>query len=82
MNADSLDGWYAEPSYKLTDKLGVFVRYSEYERADQLAREFETWDYGVNFWLHPRVVLKADYTDSIGEGDESDAFNLGLGWSF
>ena len=79
---DNLDGWYVEPSVKLSEKLGLFIRYSEYERADKIDTDFETWDYGVNYWLHPRVVLKADYTDSVGEGDESDAFNLGVGWSF
>lgn len=80
--ADSLDGWYIEPSYKLTEKLGMFVRYSEYDRGNRLDREFETYDFGVNYWLTPNVVLKADYTDTVGEGDEGDALNLGVGWSF
>ena len=82
LNVDNLDGWYVEPSFKLNEKLGVFVRYSEYERADKIDTEFEAWDYGVNYWIHPRVVLKADYTDTVGDGDEADALNLGVGWSF
>lgn len=80
--ADRLSGWYIEPSYKLTDNLGVFVRYSEYDRGNKLNTEFETYDFGINYWLNPNVVLKADYTDTVGEGDEGDAFNLGVGWSF
>ena len=80
-DADSLDGWYVEPSFKITSKLGVFARYSEYERADKPNTDYDTWDYGINYWLHPRVVLKADYSDSVGDA-ESDAFNLGVGWSF
>ncbi|MGV6807463.1 MAG: porin [bacterium] len=81
-DADSLSGWFVEPSYRLLEDLGLFVRYSEYERGDKLNKNYETWDYGLNYWLHPRVVLKADYTDTVGDGDEGDAFNLGVGWSF
>jgi hypothetical protein len=80
--ADDLSGWYVEPSYKLTEKLGVFVRYSEYDRGNKLNTDFETYDFGVNYWLNPNVVLKADYTDTVGDGDEGDAFNLGVGWSY
>ncbi|MCB1668723.1 MAG: porin [Pseudomonadales bacterium] len=79
--ADSLDGWYVEPSFKITPKLGIFARYSEFERGDKSDTDYDTWDYGINYWLHPRVVLKADYSDSVGDA-ESDAFNLGVGWSF
>ena len=81
-DADLLSGWYVEPSYKLTDKLGFFVRYSEYDRGNRPDVEFESYDYGVNYWLHPNVVLKADYTDTVGDGDEGDAFNLGVGWQY
>lgn len=81
-DAAGLDGWYVEPSYKLTEKLGVFVRYSEWERGDKPLNDYETYDLGLNYWIHPRVVLKADITDSVGKNDEADGFNLGLGWSF
>ncbi len=81
-DADSLEGWYIEPSYKINSKLGFFVRYSEWDRGNRTDRDFEAYDYGLNYWLYPTVVLKADYTDSVGEGDEADAFNLGVGWSF
>lgn len=81
-NADSLGGWYIEPSYKLTEKLGFFARYSEWDRGNRVNSDFEAYDYGINYWIHPQVVLKADYTDTVGEGDEADAFNLGVGWSF
>jgi len=80
--ADNLDGWYIEPSVKVTDNLGIFVRYSEFDRGDKITTEFESYDYGINYWLTPNVVLKADYTDTVGENDEGDAFNLGVGWSF
>lgn len=83
-DADKMSGWYIEPSYKLTSALGFFIRYSEFERGDRqlpTLTQFETWDYGLNYWLHPRVVLKADYSDTVGDA-EGDAFNLGVGWSF
>ena len=84
--ADSQDGWYIEPSYKLNDQWGVFVRYSEYNNkaGDSDSIDYEIWDYGVNYWLTPTVVLKADYTDYVNDnsGTDSDAFNLGVGWSF
>ncbi|WP_019530853.1 porin [Dasania marina] len=84
---DSQEGWYIEPSYKVTEKLGVFARYSEYNNEAGLSAtiDYEIWDYGVNYWLTPTVVLKADYTDYVNDntGDtDGDAFNLGLGWSF
>lgn len=78
----SLSGWYLEPSLKVSDSLGFFVRYSEHDRGDRINIDYETVDFGLNYWLHPQVVLKADYTDTVGEGDEGDAFNLGVGWSF
>jgi len=84
--SDEQEGWYIEPSYKLTEKLGAFVRYSEYNNtaADSTSTDTEVWEYGVNYWLHPQVVLKADYTDYVNDngGSDSDALNLGVGWSF
>jgi hypothetical protein len=83
---DSQEGWYVEHSYKVTDKLGVFARNSEYNNATGLSSsvEYEVWDYGINYWLTPHVVIKADYTDFVNDnsGTDNDAFNLGLGWSF
>ncbi|MYM63249.1 porin [Pseudomaricurvus sp. HS19] len=82
--ADTQSGWYLEPSYKFTDKLGVFVRYSEWDRGDKMLSDidYKAYDYGINYWIHPQVVLKADYTDTVGKNDEGDALNLGVGWSF
>mgnify|MGYP002700139690 FL=1 len=86
LGADSQEGWYVEPSYKITEKLGAFVRYSEYNNKAGISssNETEVWEYGVNYWLHPQVVLKADYTDYVSEssGSDKDALNLGVGWSF
>jgi len=86
LGADKQEGWFIEPSYKLTEKLGVFARYSEYNNkaGSDTSTDTEAWEYGVNYWLHPQVVLKADYTDYVNDnsGSDSDALNLGVGWSF
>ncbi len=68
-------GYYIEPSYKLTDKLGVFARYNEWE---DYKGEHDAVTVGVNYWPHERVVFKADYTDS----DTEESVNLGVGYSF
>ncbi len=79
---DTLSGFYVEPSYKITEKLGVFARYSEWERGDKATtNDRDSVDVGLNYWLNPNVVLKADYSDfSTDVGN--DTFNLGVGWSF
>ena len=88
VGADQQEGYYVEASYLVTEKLGVFVRQSQYNTraGDSNSTDSEYVDYGLNYWLQPNVVLKADYTDELtdntGTGGDSDAFNLGVGWSF
>ena len=85
---DEQVGWYVEPSYKVTDKLGLFTRY---EFVDELAgssaieSEKRRALIGANYWIHPGVVLKADVqfeSDEDNSNAELDGFNLGIGWSF
>lgn len=83
--ADKQAGWYAEASYKITEKLGVFVRQSQWDtRAGNSAdTEEEQIDVGLNYWLHEQVVLKADYSDDrTSNAPDNDAINFGVGWSF
>lgn len=82
LGADRQKGWYVEPSYKISDRLGVFYRYAEFDNNAGDARDTEViqQDWGINYWLNPRVVLKADWSDY--KNDNTDAFNLGVGWSF
>ncbi len=89
---DEMEGWYVEPSWRVTDKLGIFARYEFIdERAgsnDGEAEDSEENRYllGLNYWLHPNVVLKADVQFEDDEDRDSDndldGFNLGVGWSF
>jgi len=81
LGRDEQDGWYIEPSYKLTPRLGFFARYSEWDNnaGDSADTEIEEWDLGLNFWLVENVVFKADWAD---QKNGEDSFNLGVGWSF
>ncbi len=44
----------------------------------------EEWTFGVNFYLLPNLVIKADYQirDDASSDDLPDLFNLGVGWQF
>ncbi len=79
---DEQNGWYMEPSYRLTPKLGVFARYSEWDNSagSNVDTEVEEISLGLNYWLVENVVLKVDLADQTnGDGD---SVNLGVGWSF
>jgi predicted porin len=79
---DEQKGWYVEPSWRLTPKLGIFTRFSEWDTqaGDSVDTEVEQFDVGFNYWLVENVVLKADWSDQ--QNGDGDSFNLGLGWSF
>jgi len=85
--ADEQEGFYIEPSYRLNEKLGLFVRFSEWDNQageSSADGEKQQYDIGFNYWLHENVVMKADYRHDNNEGDseEFSGFNLGVGWSF
>ncbi|MEM8593249.1 MAG: porin [Pseudomonadota bacterium] len=78
-------GYYIEPSYKVTPKVGVFARYSDLEYAGGTASpKEETYKtVGANYSLHKNVVLKADYQKVNKKGsDDASSVNLGVGWSY
>jgi len=83
---DKQKGYYIEPSYKFTDKAGVFVRYNQYDNqagdSSQNGEKKQT-NIGVNYWPHPDVVIKADYQnqDNANNSDQN-GFNLGIGYQF
>jgi hypothetical protein len=85
VGADEQTGWYVEPSFKLTPKLGVFARYSLWDNqaGDAVDSKFKQTDAGVNYWPHPNVVLKADYqSQDNDDGKNQNGFNLGIGYMF
>lgn len=86
MDADRQYGWYIEPSYRVTDAIGVFARFNEWDNqagsGDSASRK-QQWDAGVNWWPHNQVVVKADYQWQDNEnGKDQNGFNLGLGYEF
>jgi hypothetical protein len=83
--ADKQTGFYIEPSYKITDKFGVFARISEYDNTAGGVTDsaIEQYDLGVNYWLHPNVVFKIDYQNQDNSaGTGSDGINIGVGFSY
>lgn len=86
VGADRQYGWYVEPSYRLIDEVGVFVRYSEWDNQAGEAGENTgktQVDAGVNWWPHEQVVIKADYQwQDNDNGKDQNGFNLGIGYDF
>ena len=86
IGADKQKGFIFEPSYRINDKWGVFVRYNEWDNAagDSYDSKYSQVDVGFNYWLDEDVVLKADYQNQSAPfgKDEFDGFNLGVGYQF
>ena len=86
-------GYTIEPSYRFVvpgasgeGTLGVFVRYYAFDSqaGDSTGSEEDGFKVGFNYWIHPDVVLKADYDELTIEGSTSDddRLNVGIGWQF
>ncbi len=86
LGRDQQEGWYIEPSYRITPRLGLFARYSEWDNNAgdsaliNMDTEIEQIDFGLNFWLVENVVLKMDWANQ--RNGDGDSFNLGVGWSY
>ncbi len=83
LGADKQTGWYIEPSYKVTPKIGLFARYNSWDNTagSSLDTEITQIDVGISYWLDEDVVLKADYQNQSGYKNV-DGFNLGMGYQF
>jgi hypothetical protein len=79
-------GWYIEPSYRVTNWLGLYTRYEDIEAArDQ--DNFSQWELGLNWWPTENVVIKFDYRDRSHDlvsdyGRDFKGFDIGLGYNF
>jgi hypothetical protein len=85
IGADKQKGWYVEPSFKLSEEWGLFARYNLWDNkaGDAAGSKKKQVDFGVNYWPHPDVVLKADYQrQDNDDGKNQDGFNLGVGYQF
>lgn len=83
---DKQSGFYIEPSYKLSEKVGVFARYNQYDNqagdSSQKSEKIQT-DIGINYWPHPDVVIKADYQNQNNDNNQDqNGFNIGVGYQF
>ena len=89
----SFYGWYGQAAYHVWQQgdldVAPFVRYERYNTQASVAdgytvdpKNSETViTRGVNFKLHPQVVLKADYQDYKTD-NKKDRINLGMGYMF
>ena len=69
-----------------------FVRYEEYDTQHKMpsgiakdkSKDIDEFTFGLNFYLTPNFVIKADYQirDNDGGSSLDDLLNLGLGWTF
>ncbi len=69
-----------------------FVRYEEYDTQHKMpsgvakdkSKDIEELTFGVNFYLTPNFVIKADYQlrDSASGSGMDDLLNVGIGWTF
>ncbi len=79
-NKESQSGFLFEGSYKFTPKLGVFARHVVWSNTDGVDKEQQ--NYGINYWPHEDVVLKADIQQQNNDAGSADGFNLGIGYQF
>ena len=91
----TMKGWYAQAAYHVYKKgnfdLAPFVRYERIDirQAEDAANglfqnpnnDERIKTIGVNFWVHPQVVLKAD-VQRYETDKTQDAYRLGLGFMF
>ena len=79
-------GWYIEPAYRISEQFGVFARYNRWDNqagAADIASEKTQTDFGINWWPHPDVVLKADYQIQDNNNDSNqNGINLAMGYQF
>ena len=91
----SMKGWYAQAAYHVYKSgnfdVAPFVRYERIDirqaedPANSLLQDPNNDERiktaGVNFWVHPQVVLKADIQRYTADKAQ-DAYRLGLGFMF
>ncbi|MCX7097014.1 MAG: hypothetical protein NTV43_03800 [Methylococcales bacterium] len=92
-------GWYTEAGYDVlplilpdtTQYLAPFFRYEKVDTvakapsgwADDLTKDWQIYQVGLQYKPIPNVVIKADYRNFVAkEGTHPDDFNLGLGFIF
>ena len=84
--SDKQEGYYLEPSFKVSEQIGVFARFNQWDNkagSSTSNSDKEQWDVGINYWPHEDVVIKADYQYQDNEdGEDQNGLNLGIGYQF
>ncbi|MDP3839299.1 MAG: hypothetical protein Q8Q54_10290, partial [Methylococcales bacterium] len=92
-------GWYSEVGYDIlpllsentTQYLAPFFRYEHFDTianapdgyADDLTKDKQIYQFGLQYKPIPNVVIKADYRNfTAKKGTVPDDFNLGFGFIF
>lgn len=90
---ESLYGWYVEAAHNFSLKndmsVAPFVRYAKYDTQKEVASGYtinplndeQVTTVGLNFYVHPQVVLKVDVQD-YDTDNTKDRFDFGIGWMF
>ena len=94
----SMRGFYTEAGYRVISgtrfgDVGTFVRYENFDTQFRMPEGYvglpefdrDAWVIGANYWPHPDIAVKVDYSilrsrSSVIQAPNS--FNLGLGWWF
>lgn len=86
VGADKQNGWYVEPSYKVTPKVGLFTRFNQWDNqagngtTNSAKKQI---DVGMNYWPHEDVVVKLHYqTQDNADGKNQNGLNMGIGYQF
>ena len=90
---EEMYGWLVEGAYRFKLKgdmvAAPFVRYEEYNTQQKVAPGYtsdplndeQVTTAGLNFYVHPQVVFKADIQDYKTD-NKKDRWNVGIGWMF
>jgi len=86
LGADKQKGWYVEPSYKVTPKIGLFARLNKWDNQagnGTSNSDKQQVDFGLNYWPHEDVVVKLHYqTQDNADGKNQNGLNMGVGYQF
>lgn len=94
---DAFRGWYAQAAYHLWKRGDYsVVPFGRYERVNTAVGfsglpqgtviandqpDNRVWTWGANFYLHPQVVLKADFQRYLNDSSK-DRYEFGVGFQY
>ena len=85
-NSDKKNGWYLEPSYKISEKISVFTRYNRWKDSPggSLYSRYKQIDFGVNIRINENLLVKAGFQNGSSPAGkyEHDGFSLGVNYRF